>query len=873
MSTWVIVASVFGLSLITERAYKYRVEKKYRSTYKYIRIIPHINTRSEPDQVMRMIQNLHEYRRTKLNQIYKGKEWFRYLIFKNDAGELSLYMGFPEDRQTGVKRAIRNIYPEVELEDLDVSDVPIHFQENRKDKSKKLYGGFFEIAQKGENEGFALNSYSGKEDIEDILYSLDAGGKDSQTWLDICVSPVSNREIHKLVKRSIKAIFARNGQIEETSKLGLGYQDFKDAFFNEKKSKSSNVQKKVSFSELDPDEQERIRTMRKRYTGRETAFSVSINLMSYAKYSDSIAQTAATAVRSAFHLDNSLRFVLNKRVLNSITDRAPIPDSSRTITMTGQELSNIFRLPRGDHRIYKYVPHLQKGQQMLDDDQLNEGISIGKMLHPAAKNRAVKIPISQFTRHFILTGMTGAGKSSLLVEIIDSVIEMWLNDSRSSPGFTLCDPAQETGATILNRLRYYEKIGRPVDWDKVHYFDLANHNYVLPLNLLHRRPGEATHDLMDEIFESIQGQQSMYGGGPQMDRILRNSLITLLSDNSATHNILGIIPLLMDGRFRDRVLPHVRDPIIKQFWRDEFPAISQKLEQAVGPLLNRLSPFQTNEAMRRMFGQSEMGLDIRKWMDEGHIIIFDLKGASNQTVQLAGGYIANQYHKTAQGRGTGSRVHLLIYDEAHRTQYPVMANIFAEDRKFGLSLGLSTQYIKRMHAYIIDSATEIVNNIFSTTQGHQSATLISQMTAGAFDKDFLQNLPERTMAIYTRTKVDGRNTATPFTTECDPPYTYKPDGSGDWADHENDEEMLASFEWGLSKGRELMARDCVRAEDVDEVIDAYLESGTVLQIQKRQQTRTSTNTNTDTQVPKIRRARKLRENNTEVSQPISRWDI
>ncbi|MDQ6422636.1 ATP-binding protein [Paenibacillus sp. LHD-117] len=838
---WFALGGAVAVStLVVDRIQQEKKLQENRSRYRYVRIIPHKDTAASPDKIMRLIQNLHEYKRTRMDQVRKGKEWFRYLIHKDIKGEIALYIGFPEDRQTGIMRAYRNIYPEIELHDVQHSDLPLSMTELPVDSEKKakdtsLYGGHFLTADKGPREGFAFKTYSGEEDIEDILYSLDASAKETECWLDILISPVSNNEIRRRVQQGIKSIYRKHG-ITDPQTIDMSLRSFGDALKGSAAKKATKATAKpsktrVSLADLDPDDKERIRMMQKRFTGRETAFAVSIRLLAHGKHAHSIAQTAATAVRSAFHFDNALRFVRDRNLSKSIFDSAPMPSKINSAYMTGEELSNIFRLPRGEHRIYQYVPHLQKGQELLKDDEFIDGISLGKMLHPLMKGREVRMPITQFTRHWFLSGMTGAGKSSFLLELIESMVQTWLANPNDTPGFSLSDPAQETAITILNRLCHYEKMGIPVDWSKVHYFDLGSAEYVLPLNILKRMNNESVHGLSDEAFDLIK---TAYGGDtPQMDRILRNALTTLISDTSQDHNVLGIIPLLMEKRFRDRVLPHVKDKIILQFWEREFPDLEKKIGQAVGPLLNRLSPFQTNEAMRRMFGQPKMGLELRKWMDEGHIVLFNMKNVNQAATKLSGGFIANQFHKTAQTRATGSKVHISIYDEAHRTQYPIMNKIIAEDRKFGLSLGLSTQSIGQMDAEIINSVTEIVNNIFSTAQGPKSAAVVQQMTAGAFDRDFLQKLPERMLAVYTRAKVEGRNQPKTFTVECDPPYLYRPDGSGEWANHEDEREMQAALAWGEAKGLELMARDCLRADEVDEMIDEYLTTGTVLQRQKK----------------------------------------
>src|SRR5690606_30885782 len=95
-------------------------------------------------------------------------------------------------------------------------------------------------------------------------------------------------------------------------------------------------------------------------------------------------------------------------------------------------------------------------------------------------------------------------------------------------------------------------------------------------------------------------------------------------------------------------------------------------------------------------------------------------------LRLIAGTIITKYHHVAKMRGTGSRLHTLILDEAHLLQIPVLSKIIAEDRKFGLSLGLSTQYLGQFQDWLMDAVTENVGTILSCTQGDKSAARVSK---------------------------------------------------------------------------------------------------------------------------------------------------
>lgn len=799
---------------VAERWNQRRIYQEQRKQVRYLRILPHVDTTLEPARLTRMIEQLSGYKRTEVERFKKGREWFRFLIHKGSDGQIAFFLSYPQDRQTGIKRAVSSVYPEAELHETAHEDVPLPSVH----KSKNSYSGMFVLREKGEKEGLPLQSFDIKNDYwPDVLASMEAGEKDSEVWLDLVFSPTSNRELKKSVERAAQAINPQarvenpNSDLKSFGKAML--QEFTSNGAPRKPQRPVQTSKR---SDLDSDELERLKALKRRYTGRENAFHVSLRLHVVAEYAPSIAQTVGTTLASMMSFDNGVRLVRVKK--SQVADLCPIPRKNKVMLWTGQELANILHLPPGSHRIYKHIPHLARGQRSLGKHELTDGVSIGSIQHPLQQGRQVSIPFEQFTKHFVLTGMTGSGKSSTAVEMIQSLLEQWIKNPDKAAGFSYFDPARETVATILTRLLKAEKDGAKIPWEKIHYAYLGPTEYPLGLNLLYHEPGESISTVAKETLGLLK--YAYAGDTPRMDRLVENSLLTLLEDRKR-HTIMGIVPVLTDEDFRNRILPNVKDPIIRQFW-------TRKIDDAgIDPILNRLSPLITDLTMRRMFGQKKWSLNIRKMMDEGHIFLWDLLNVSKENVKLAAGHLAMQYHQTAKQRSTGSRLHILAYDESHLVQIPVMAKIIAEDRKFGLCLGLITQYINQYEPWLVDAITENIGTILTCTQGPKSAAAVSTMTAGAFEKEYLQKLPERVVAVYTKTKnAEGRSEVTTFTVTSSPPFMYME--NGEIADHQKQEEVKRALDWALKKGNELQAKIGTHYSEVDREIEEYLNYKTAL---------------------------------------------
>ena len=805
-----IAAGIAGI-VGAERWNHSRIYQENRKHIRYIRLLPHVDIIQDGAKIARMVEHLAGYKRTELERIKKGREWYRFLIYKGIDGKIAFYFAFPEDRQTGVKRSLSSLYPEAEIHDIPHSEIPLPTQM----RTENSFSGSFIFREKGDKQGFPLHPFDAKNDYwPDVLASMEAGEKESEVWLDLVFSPTSNKELKRAVERASKSI-----SLIEKSDFGslkeFGSEVMREFVSNGPPRKPQKPVRTNNNRDLSVDEQERLKALRRRYTGREDAFHVSLSVHVEASIAAGIAQTVGTNLASMMAFDNGVRLVKQKK--RKVADLAPMPSKHQVMLWTGQELSNILHLPPGTHRIYKHIPHLARGQRSLKDHELNDGVSIGNLQHPLQEGRSVSIPYEQFTKHFVLTGMTGSGKSSTATMMIQALIDQWIENPDKAPGFSYFDPARETVATILTRLLKAELDGAHIPWEKVHYAYLGPTEYPIGLNLLHHNKSESNSVVVKEILGLLK--YAYAGDTPRMDRLVENALHTLLED-CRQHTIMGIVPVLTDPDFRNRILPNVKDPIIKQFW-------SRKIDDAgIDPILNRLSPLITDTSMRRMFGQKKWSVNLKEVMDDGHIYLWDLLNVSKANVKLAAGHLAMQYHNTAKNRSSGSRLHVLQYDEAHLVQVPILDKIIAEDRKFGLSLGLITQYINQFESWLVDAITENVGTVLTCTQGPKSAAAISTMTAGSFDKEYLQKLPERIVAVYTKTKQEGRSEVTTFTVTSDPPYMYKP--NGEIADHTNADEIKQAINWSLKKGRELQARDGTVASQVDQEIEEYLNYKTAL---------------------------------------------
>ncbi|MGM9924957.1 MAG: hypothetical protein ACI35R_12000, partial [Bacillus sp. (in: firmicutes)] len=505
---------------------------------------------------------------------------------------------------------------------------------------------------------------------------------------------------------------------------------------------------------------------------------------------------------------------ISLRRLPHAVEKCPYPTIFK-MDWVGRELANLLQLPPSTHEIFEEVPHLSQGERALDAKEMTKGIAVGYMKHPVVKNRLVKIPYNVFREHWFMSGKTGSGKSSEILMILQSMIDDWTDNPNKAPGFTLFDPAKETALTVISRLKKAETEGKEIPWDKVHYISLTKADYPISLNLLHKTKGELTDTVRGNII-SILNTAFNNEGAPKTMRWIENAILALLEDDRP-HSILGVNRMFQDEKFRKQVIKNIKDPLLKVEWENYN---LKDTDVTLDSIRTRMAPFQSSQYMRRMFGQTKFSLDLRKWMDEGHLVLIDMKDVNDSNIALTVGHMVTQYHQTAIKRQSGSKLHMLLVDEAHLAPIPIMDTIIAFDRKFGLGLGIITQYMDQLPEWLKKAVKGNMGTILSGTQGDESAGQVESMTNGKFTKNYVQGLPSNTVAVFTKEKVNGTNKITTCTVETEPPFVYKEDGQV--ANYQDQNEMTATFNWAEKIGLDLQKRDGEHHSTIDQNIKTYL---------------------------------------------------
>jgi hypothetical protein len=346
-------------------------------------------------------------------------------------------------------------------------------------------------------------------------------------------------------------------------------------------------------------------------------------------------------------------------------------------------------------------------------------------------------------RHIYIVGKSGTGKSTLIEN-------MALDDMTEGRGLIVVDPHGELADKILACIPD-ERV------NDVIVFDPADRAYPIAFNLLESVEDDFKGMVASGfvgIFKKIFGDS----WGPRLEHILRNTVLALLDFPEST--MLDIPKMLTDSRFRDRVVEKVKDPVIKDFWVNEFASYDARFRtEAVSPILNKVGQFLATSTIRNIVGQPHTKINIREIMDQQKIMIVNLSrgkiGEDNSA--LLGAMVITKIQLAAMSRADvtiDKRPDCYLYvDEFQNFATDSFAVILSEARKYNLCLTIANQYIEQMPEEVRSAVFGNAGSIISFRVGGTDAQFLVKEFEPVFEANDLVNLDK--YQIYIKLLING----------------------------------------------------------------------------------------------------------------------
>jgi hypothetical protein len=341
-------------------------------------------------------------------------------------------------------------------------------------------------------------------------------------------------------------------------------------------------------------------------------------------------------------------------------------------------------------------------------------------------------------RHVYIIGQTGTGKSALL-ELLA------LSDTYHGQGYAIIDPHGDLATSNLRFIPAHRL-------NDVIYFNPADTAHPIGFN-----PMEVINPAMKSTVSSeiIGVLKRMFADswGPRLEYILRFTLLALLDYPNTT--LLDITRMLTDKTFREKVLKHVDDAVVRQFWLVEFAGWNDRFAaEAIAPVLNKIGAFTANPIIRNIIGQPKSTFNLRQIMDEGKILIVNLnKGLIGEdNAAVLGAFMVTKMQLAAMSRSDIPRLEdrrpfYLYVDEFQNFATDSFAAILSEARKYGLNLTVANQYVSQMTPSVRDAVFGNVGTVISFRVSPDDAPLLAKQLKPHFQSTDLMQLHNRHFAI------------------------------------------------------------------------------------------------------------------------------
>lgn len=342
-------------------------------------------------------------------------------------------------------------------------------------------------------------------------------------------------------------------------------------------------------------------------------------------------------------------------------------------------------------------------------------------------------------KHLYILGKTGMGKTTLLENMI-------LQDVYNGFGACFIDPHGDSSQYIVDRIPPHRQ-------KDLIYFNPADVDFPIGLNVLEAQLGEQPFLIASGLMAVFN---KIWSGlwSSRMEYILNNVLLTLLETPGNT--LLGVVKILTDDDFREDLVSKVKDPLVKNFWYNEFAKYNSRYRQeAISPILNKIGQFFSTELIRNILGQEKSTINIRQIMDEQKILIVNLsKGKLGEdNSNLLGSLLVAKLQIAAMSRVDileKDRKDFYVYvDEFQNFTTDSFASILSEARKYRLNLILAHQYISQL----TEGGSHKVKNAIFGNVGTVINFRVGTQDAQELNKEFAPVFSPRDLVSLDRTEI------------------------------------------------------------------------------------------------------------------------
>lgn len=346
----------------------------------------------------------------------------------------------------------------------------------------------------------------------------------------------------------------------------------------------------------------------------------------------------------------------------------------------------------------------RRRSRRVDDEN---GIDFGV---DAESGRAVHWPQVRRFEHAAVLGHSGSGKTHFLEFLA-------LQHMRRGEGFAFLDFHGDATDHLAGFAAGIQGAS-----DRLVIIDPTDRESSPGLNPLQTISGSEAESFArsSELASILRQRWQVDAFGARTEELLRNTLFTL-SQGAQT---LVEAPLFLTSRtFRSRLVAGLRHPDVRSYWRDRYEPLSEAMKAGFREaLLNKVTGFLTEPASRHLLGQPRSTVDLSEAMSSGRWVLINLaKGRLREHAHTLGNLLFAQLQFAVMARvdlpPSRRRLFTIFCDEAQNLAENDLMTLFAEGRKFGVSLITANQFWeqlpKELRGALLSAGTHILFRLSS----------------------------------------------------------------------------------------------------------------------------------------------------------------
>jgi hypothetical protein len=322
----------------------------------------------------------------------------------------------------------------------------------------------------------------------------------------------------------------------------------------------------------------------------------------------------------------------------------------------------------------------------------------GNIIGKTRSGQLIRMAVDQPRSHTYVIGRPGAGKSTLILNLI-------LQDIEQGRTVILIDPHGDLWADVRDRIPTH----RANDVQLVHMGDPLLQPQLNLLELGPGDPADARARVVDTLYQLVR--RLMFSGltvdatGPMFNKYFRAALMLLLEGEGPIAQIQNLEKVFSDRRYRSKLL---EQPTVsadtKMQWQQilDVDGNDHSIQNVTPWITSKLTQITQNAILRPILGAMTTSLDFDRVLAEKKVCLINLANGriGTEAAGLLGGVLTHRLEQSAKRQECVAleKRHLasIYFDEFHTFASEFLRPLMAETRKFGLRVTLANQTLSQM---------------------------------------------------------------------------------------------------------------------------------------------------------------------------------